>query len=318
MAITGTGTEQDPYLVHNYDEMKEACEYENYDSETLTYGTNYVKLVNDIDCNDYGADWDWETIELASTSSSSGHTKHYGSLNLDGHTIKNVYIKTGQYYMFKGHASSGVAYAHISNGKILNVFLQSSSGFFKQIVCNKVSFSGNYSTLYSSDNAAMNAVSLNECAFYLESSNPGGPNKMIFSGSPTRISNSDIEIHIDNCTNISGSVVVARGTNEQVSIENSRITGDLTGSGTITGNSPRTITNIAAVNSIFEIDINGYEKGENVETVRVMQDSPTSVINDAKLLPWMTAGTTIAAPSSEAMRSASALNALGFTVVPRE
>lgn len=316
MAITGTGTEQDPYLVHNYDELKEACEYENYDSETATYGTNYVKLANDIDCNDYGADWNWETIELASTSSSSGHTRHYGSLDLDGHTIKNVYVKTGSYYMFQGHAGGGIAYAYINNGNILNVFVQSSSGFFKQVICNKVSFSGNYSTL--SGNAAMNAVSLNECAFYLESSNPGGTNKMIFSGSPTRINNSDIEIHIDNCTNVNSAVVIARGTNEQVSVENSRITGDITGVGTVTGNSVRFISNIITVNCVFEIDINGYEKGDNIESTLVLMASPTSVINDAKLLPWMTVGTTITAPSSEAIRSASALNALGFTVVPRE
>ena len=316
MAITGTGTELDPYIVHNYDELKTACEYENYDSSTSTYGTNYVKLANDIDCNDYGADWEWETIELGSTSYSTGHTKHYGSLDLDGHTIKNVYIKTGSNkYMFVGTSASGNTIGSISNGKILNVFLKSSQGFFSRIIFTNVSFSGNFDSILA--NYAFDSCYLYNSAFYAESNNMGGSGKALFGGGHTEVDNSDIEFHINNCTNV-GVVGFNRPANSICNISNSRITGDITGVGTITNNSARTITNVVPVNCVFEIDINGYEKGENLTDAAVLQNSPTCVINDALILPWMTVGTTIKASSSEAMRSASALNTLGFTVVPRE
>ena len=44
MAMTGSGTQANPYVVHNYNELKTACNNSNV----------YVELANNIDCNDYG------------------------------------------------------------------------------------------------------------------------------------------------------------------------------------------------------------------------------------------------------------------------
>lgn len=109
MAITGSGTEQDPYLVHNYDEIKSL---HTYSGQMM----KYAKLCNDINCNDYGAEFQWETVQLGD-GSSSGMTM---TLDLDGHTIKNVALKSGnRMFLFKAYGGRG---SHIKNGKILNVF----------------------------------------------------------------------------------------------------------------------------------------------------------------------------------------------------
>ena len=308
MAITGTGTELYPYVVHNYDELKEACEYYNYDTD---YGTNYVKLANDIDCNDYGSDWVWETITLVSTATS---TKHWASLDLDGHTIKNAYIKTGQYCMFTADTVGGQYKGFIKNGKILNVFCNASNGFFKLLSLDNISFSGNYANILWT--SPFNGCGVYNSAIYAESQNPGS-GKKVFAGSPTRIDNSDIEIHIDNNNN-NAITFMQRGTNETVVLSNSRITGDITGIVEITTSDAKVITNIFPTNCVFELDINGYTLKDTLSSTTALGNCPTCVINDAKLLPWMTVGTTIAAPNDQTMRSASALNALGFTVVPRE
>ena len=313
MAITGTGTELDPYIVHSYDEIKTACEYENYDSSTSTYGTNYVKLANDIDCNDYGSAWEWETIDLKNTASGS---QHLAELDLDGHTIKNVYVKTGSYRMFTGAASSALYdYGVIKNGKILNVFASNSNGFAQHVSFKNISFSGNYSSLSgSAGSAVFGSCQFYECAIYLESANHG--NHVIFAASPLKMINTDVELHIDNITN--GSVVVFNLGSGVRQVENSRITGSLTGTSEITTANSDLIANYGLTNCVIELNISGFTPKSTLSTTRVLYNSPTSVINDAAILPWMTVGTTIAAPSGEAMRSATSLNSLGFAVVPRE
>ena len=60
MAITGSGTQADPYLVHSYDELKTATTDRTY---IPNFGKSWIALDADIDCNDYGADFEWETIK---------------------------------------------------------------------------------------------------------------------------------------------------------------------------------------------------------------------------------------------------------------
>lgn len=314
MAITGAGTISDPYIVHDYTELKEACEYQNYDSSTSTIGTNYVKLANDIDCNDYGSDWEWEQIDLKNLTSGS---QHFTELDLDGHTIKNVYVKTGSYRMFtsSGGSSSYFDYGVIKNGKILNVFANSSYGFAQQVSFKNISFSGNYSSLSgSSGSAVFSSCQFYECAIYLESANHG--NHVIFTASPLKMINTDVELHIDKITNTS--VVVFNLGSGTRQVENSRITGSLTGTSEITSGNSDLIANYSLTNCVIELNISGFTLKDTLSTTRVLNGSQTSVINDAAILPWMTVSSAIAAPSSEAMRSATSLNSLGFTVVPRE
>lgn len=110
MAITGSGTEQDPFIVHSYDEIRTAA--------NLSSGSNYtyIKLGNNINCNDYGDYFEWETITLGTSG------VNVCILDLDNHYIKNVKVKEDN-SMFSLIGFSGNN-AEIKNGKLLNIFLQ--------------------------------------------------------------------------------------------------------------------------------------------------------------------------------------------------
>lgn len=103
MAITGSGTQQDPYIVHDYTELKTACNNNNV----------YIELANDVNCNDYGEDFEWQTVTLGGGS----------NLDLKTHTIKNFKVKDNNYVF---HANN---WSKIHNGKILNAYLARSYGF---------------------------------------------------------------------------------------------------------------------------------------------------------------------------------------------
>lgn len=121
MAITGTGTQNDPYLVHSYDELKTVTTDNSYCPQ---YEHRYISLDADINCNVYGSNFEWETIAL-------GHDSRGFTLDLNGHTIKNVSVKVNNSVFDASYAGSNVYgswYSElVGNGKILNVFTQPSS-----------------------------------------------------------------------------------------------------------------------------------------------------------------------------------------------
>ena len=88
MAILGTGTQEDPYLVYTALELRQAL------GETMAY----VKLNNDIDCNIDCRIWNELTVNAT-------------DLNLNEHSIMNTtcrggyvfYIPTGSMHLFKIH-----------------------------------------------------------------------------------------------------------------------------------------------------------------------------------------------------------------------
>lgn len=155
MAITGTGTELDPFIVHSYDEIKTAAENHN-GSQTMYY----MKLANDIDCNDYGADFQWETIVLANNSLTTALNRA-NTIDLDGHTIKNVFIKDAN----KLFDSPSTGLAVVKNGKILNVFGSNPTEFMLKVANQNISFSIQFSTL--SGSGLFNACKLQNCAVYV-------------------------------------------------------------------------------------------------------------------------------------------------------
>lgn len=173
MAITGQGTQGDPYIVHSYNEIKEA----------ITRGHNsfgsalfYMELGNDIDCNDYGTTFEWETIGVNNSSS-----VHY-NFDLKGHTIKNFKVKSGN-SVFQ-HA--GGAASVVKNGKILNVYLGNAiafctlySGVYTYSSLQNLSISINAGTTITED--YMFRCGISRCAIYIE----GSTNKHIFTTYPS-------------------------------------------------------------------------------------------------------------------------------------
>lgn len=114
MAITGSGTEQDPWIVHSYDELISL-------SNTRPAGesTAYIELANNINCNTYGTEFKWGNFHT--------DTNCMAVIDFAGHTIKNVLVKEGTAMFSVGHTSPYNNFGHtvLKNGKLLNVFLGS-------------------------------------------------------------------------------------------------------------------------------------------------------------------------------------------------
>jgi len=96
MPISGTGTSSDPFMVHTALELREAL--------TLLDGS-YVKLANNIDCNDDCRRW--TTLDVAASY-----------LLMDNHDLLNIYATDGAIVFNK---ASGLF--KIQNGRILNLTL---------------------------------------------------------------------------------------------------------------------------------------------------------------------------------------------------
>ena len=94
-AVTGEGTVNKPYIVHNYDEIKWACE----DAEAIPEGQTtsipvYLKLNNDIDCQEYAQDFEWEITCQHALDIDLNKFRY--SLVGDGYLLKEVQEKTDE------------------------------------------------------------------------------------------------------------------------------------------------------------------------------------------------------------------------------
>lgn len=180
MAITGSGTQADPYVVHNYTELKTACNNSNV----------YIELGNNIDCNDYGENFEWQTVTLGSGS----------DLDLKTHTIKNFKVADNNYAF---HSSN---YSKIHNGKILNVYLARSYGFSASwnSTESRWAYLENLSISINTGGGLNNtevfsSFAMNACAIYIE----GDVNTHLiypYSADGAEITNTDFLLDIDSNT----------------------------------------------------------------------------------------------------------------------
>lgn len=193
MAITGTGTQADPFIVHDYTELKTAAKQNT---------NSFVELANDIDCNDYGESFEWETVAC------KGSANRF-EIDLKGHTIKNAKIKSNN-AMFA--TSRDTSNSIIKNGKILNIYMGGSKGF-----CNSVSDTGDVTGCRIENiSASFNlsgrisftcaiACEIVNCAIYIEGndiSGDGNTPSMFLPynqrGYSQVIENSDFEFNVEN------------------------------------------------------------------------------------------------------------------------
>lgn len=205
MAITGSGTEQDPYLVHSYDELKTVATENSYCPQ---YSHRYISLDADINCNDYGADFEWETIAL-------GHDSRGFTFDLNGHTIKNIAVKQDNSVInasIKGSNVYGAWYSEFKgNGKILNVFTKPNNSMYLIRGYNASHVVSNLSmsvSLGNNSKGVFRDTALNGVACYIESGSftvGTDVNALILSFSNTgdttsdyRIKDSDFDIHVNN------------------------------------------------------------------------------------------------------------------------
>ena len=293
MAITGTGTELDPFIVHSYDEIQQTVG----SSET---GTTYTKLANDIDCNDYGTAFEWETVLDPSNSERF--------FDLDGHTIKNAYIKDNN-YMFKGYNAS--YRVHISNGKMLNIFGANPKCLINSGDISNVSVSLQFTAI--SEGHIFNAVKIRSCALYVILLN--GTSKTIL-GTSINIQNLDLylEVYNINSTTSANAFRIMGQASGSFTYDSVRASGKV-----VAGESATYCTTmfgaLACTNSVFDVDVTSFVNAGSANIIGG-SSSNTTVINSA-LLPSQISVPSgyLSSPSSQAIRTGNDLRSLGFLVV---
>lgn len=306
MAITGTGTEQDPFIVHSYDEIVEAV--------TSHYGTGntpyYSQLANDIDCNDYGVDWEWETIELASNASGKTHSD---ILDLNGHTIKNVYIANSN-YLFRGVSSSYPT--EVKNGKILNIFGNSPSGVFNATTITNISASMELGHI---NNNAINACVVHNCALYAIILDMNS-RAFIYFGAATDIKNVDIYLEAYGC-NDSAACMILRPSTNSATCDSVR----LIGKAVPASNPPKDFRfcTTKMYNSVIDFDMSAFiypDTTTGTTTVLGGNGDNTTVINTSNInvsgySRYVIPAGYLQATSTEQMKVGADLRSLGFLVV---
>lgn len=192
MAITGTGTEQDPFVVHSYSEFISLSGH-----IAVSNGTVYIQFFDTpnqiLDCNTYGADFKWGHF---GPNAGAGAATFY--INLNGCTIKNIMVADGA-TMFEGIFYSAARKIIISNGSILNVFMGSATSKIcgDYVEFHNVSISTNVAgttTIPFGNNSDNNSdIIMDNCALYLQAST-------LYTSLMKRIvaTDTDMELYVSN------------------------------------------------------------------------------------------------------------------------
>ena len=289
MAITGSGTEQDPYIVHSYDEIKDI-----FTNASYTGYIAYINLANDIDCNSYGSTFEWETVSVPSNDRSV-------VFDLCGHAIKTFKIRSGN-AMFK---FGGLSKSIVKNGKILNVYAGGSQGLviyeggiYNVSELNNVSVSMTIQTGLASDAVAIYAA-FDRCSIYIEGSESNDNNSLFYtraSDMSGKFVDSDILLNV-----ILGHARVDQG-NEN--IERCRYRGSCSG-----GAKYNTIFGGRLMNCVLDI----YLDISTSYRVTFYEDS-TGIINENKI-PSDCRVCGMTKVTSQEIINGDALRAKGFEVV---
>lgn len=191
MAVTGSGTQADPFIVHSYDEFMST------NSMLSGVGNDiYIQFFEDnmpnqtINCNSYGSEFKWHQY------SSVGGLFINVHINLNGCTIKNFLIADGE-SMFPGESTQyrqSIAF-YISNGSFRNVFLGSATSKFctDYVHFQDVSISFNFAGTTVTPFEGNGNVTFDNCAMYLVGSTLQAP--II---TRATLTDTDIELHISN------------------------------------------------------------------------------------------------------------------------
>ena len=290
MAITGSGTQEDPWVVHSYEELQTT-----FDGVKQGNG-HYIQLGNDINCNDYGASFEWETLTPSPTVT-------FFDLDLNNHTIKNVKVAPNN-YMFT--AVSGTNMIH--DGAILNIFLDSAYGVasgsgnltFKNV---SMSVNGTGARSY-----AFNLAFFYMCAVYYECEVlPSMPFMNYTERGLTQFKNSDIYLAIND---LNGKRIAGKDTNyggTTIGFDNCRIRGEVKG----TPAASYVIGTCTSVNSVCDLDMTQLE----VSSATAVFIAGTGVINEDKFADGISAGTGMTAVTDTEIINGAALRANNFVVV---
>lgn len=291
MAITGTGTQSDPWITQNYTDLASAFSLANGGAG------NYIKLDDfDIDCNTYGSSFEWETLSLSNASV-------WVDLDLNGHAVKNVKVASNNYMFSTGTGAAST----IHNGQILNVFTSNASGF---VSCAEdlhleelsLSLNGTGATSYFSNRAYYT-----NCAVYFEASKLDYMPFMNYDQANTLFTNCDIQFAIDN---INGQRLIGKDTNyggTTSGLDSCRLRGYIKGS-----TAANCVIGMCSMsNSVCDLDmLQATPSGSgNVFS------GGTGVLNTDKIVAGMALTGSIVGVDSQQIVNGAALREAGFVVV---
>lgn len=190
MAVTGSGTQADPWIVHSYDEFMSLKNRESDPSGDAYYIQFFDSPNQTIDCNTYGSEFKWHTFD----SFPNGFKTYY--INLNGCTIKNFLIADNEVMFPGGYGQYRYSRTfYISNGTFRNVFLGSTTSKIctNQVNFQDVSISFNFAgaTVVPFDGGGN--VTFDNCALYLVGSTL--QDAVI---KRAVLTDTDIELHIAN------------------------------------------------------------------------------------------------------------------------
>lgn len=256
MAITGDGSEQTPWVVHDYDELISL-------SGQSPYETTYIKLANNINCNTYGTEFKWGSFHVNERCTTV--------IDFDGHTIKNVLVKDNASMFTFGHNSSQYGDSSfggikLKNGNLLNVFFASPTSrmfHYGRILLENMSISVNSSGLtvppfdgvYNSYFGGHESY-IDNSAIYVETAKLNSP---MFYGK-IEFSDSDIMIKVgdQNTQEIF--------TNNEVTFDNCRLRGKIAGRGLFMSNPyyENVVLDNAFENSVIELDVTEVDENGDI------------------------------------------------------
>lgn len=320
MAVTGSGTQADPFIVTNYTDFMSLSNHAAVEDSSV-----YIQFFDNehpnqtINCNTYGSEFKWGQFV--------GKADVTTYINLNGCTIKNFLIDSDctMFYavgyndtMPRWHAAK----IEVSNGSIRNVFMASASSklIYGEVTLRDVSISMNVAgttAIPISGIATGKPCYIDNCALYLVCST--------LSTSIMRyvtVSDSDIELYITNqnqiklfpdCSftdcrvqgKISGTSENAEGSNRGVVL------------GVLSSNYNASLTQW--VNCVFDVDLTQINTPADYQPLDVIYSFSTGINTNVICKSHYPTGKT--APSNwnfmshENIRNGTYLNNAGFTVV---
>ena len=247
MAVTGSGTQADPFIVHSYTEFISLSAHSPISGTEAVYIKWFDEPDQVLDCNTYGTEFRWDEFTTKHPSSEGSNTFY---IDLNGATIKNFLIAPDK-TMFnpKGYANGHTCKMEVYNGSFRNVFMGSATSKVcgDYVEFHDVSMSVNFVGCTSSPFSGNGNVVIDNSALYLVGSVLSLP---VMTG--CIVSDTDIELYISN----PNSQFIFTG----CTITDCRIQGKISGTIHRQGNYPSFYFVILAYNS------NGVQTGDTVMT----------------------------------------------------
>lgn len=319
MAVTGTGTQADPFIVHNYSEFMSLSGTISEEKYIQFFEDNMPNQI--INCNDYGSEFKWHQFNLANGSQGTFRTH----INLNGCTIKNFLIADGE-AMFQGQFWGNTAHEgviSVSNGSIRNVFMGSSTSKIigEYVELHDISLSANISGLTSIpfDGADIGRSLIDNCALYITSARLSAVviNRI-------DITDTDMEFHINDQN---GQAIFSSYGGNPMTIKDCRVQGKISGVG-YTNQYFGSTTVLGAINAFNQyaegvarfvnsvIDVDASEsQAAIILAANYDSDYGTNVLCKSHFSSSMSAPQIWNFMTHEQIRNGEYLNSKGFTVV---